>query len=48
MTDGLFGIVVLGLVIVKGKTDPAIFCPCDDCVRSAVKAYCAVMDEAEG
>lgn len=32
----------------KGKTDPAVFCPCDDCVRNAVKAYCAVMDEAEG
>ena len=31
----------------KGKTDSAIFCPCDDCVRNAVKAYCAVMDEAE-
>ena len=32
----------------KGKTDPAVFCPCDECVRNAVKAYCTVIDEAEG
>ncbi|HBB42715.1 MAG TPA: hypothetical protein DCZ74_04290 [Treponema sp.] len=31
----------------KGKTDPAVFCPCDECVRNAVRAYCSVMEHHE-
>ncbi len=28
----------------KGKDGSGIFCPCDECVRNAVRAYCDVME----
>ncbi len=28
----------------KGKDGSGLFCPCDECVRNAVRAYCDVME----